>query len=208
MSAMKRTLLAAAGASCRCCSAHRRRREPLKIGFVYVSPIGDAGWTYQHDHGRKEMEKALGAQGRRPSTSRTCPKGADAERVIRELATSGNKLIFTTVVRLHEPDDEGRAKQFPNITFDARDRLQDAARTSARTTRASTKAAISPAHRRQDDQDRTCSATSPRSRSPKCCRASTRSRGVAQRQPEGRSARWSGSTRGTTPARSARRPTR
>ena len=37
-------------------------QEPLKIGFVYVSPIGDAGWTYQHDLGRKEMEKALGAK--------------------------------------------------------------------------------------------------------------------------------------------------
>ena len=37
-------------------------QEPLKIGFVYVSPIGDAGWTYQHDQGRKEMEKALGAK--------------------------------------------------------------------------------------------------------------------------------------------------
>ena len=34
--------------------------EPLKVGFIYVSPIGDAGWTFQHDSGRKEMEKALG----------------------------------------------------------------------------------------------------------------------------------------------------
>ena len=37
-------------------------QEPLKIGFVYVSPIGDAGWTFQHDQGRKELEKALGAK--------------------------------------------------------------------------------------------------------------------------------------------------
>ena len=39
--------------------AQQKAGEPLKIGFVYVSPIGDAGWTYQHDVGRKEMEKAL-----------------------------------------------------------------------------------------------------------------------------------------------------
>ena len=40
----------------------RKAGEPLKIGFVYVSPIGDAGWTFQHDTGRKEMEKALGGK--------------------------------------------------------------------------------------------------------------------------------------------------
>ena len=75
--------------------AQTKAGEPLKIGFVYVSPIGDAGWTFQHDTGRKEMEKALGAK----VTSKyieSVPEGADAERVIRELAQSGHKLIFTT----------------------------------------------------------------------------------------------------------------
>ncbi len=43
-------------------AAQPKAGEPLKIGFVYVSPIGDAGWTFQHDTGRKEMEKALGAK--------------------------------------------------------------------------------------------------------------------------------------------------
>src|SRR5215207_10984730 len=69
--------------------------EPLKIGFVYVSPIGDAGWTFQHDTGRKEMEKALNGK----VTSKyieSVPEGADAERVIRELAQTGHNLIFTT----------------------------------------------------------------------------------------------------------------
>src|SRR3954453_16606797 len=70
-------------------------QEPLKIGFVYVSPIGDAGWTYQHDLARKEMEKALGPKVQ-SKVVENVPEGADAERVIRELAAGGNKLVFTT----------------------------------------------------------------------------------------------------------------
>ena len=68
-----------------CRRAAARRSEPLKIGFVYVSPIGDAGWTFQHDTGRKEMEKALGAKVTTKYIE-SVPEGADAERVIRELA--------------------------------------------------------------------------------------------------------------------------
>src|SRR4029077_2248517 len=70
-------------------------QAPLKIGLVYVSPVGDAGWTYQHDQGRKEMEKALSGKVETKFVENV-PEGADAERVIRELASSGNKLIFTT----------------------------------------------------------------------------------------------------------------
>src|SRR4051812_3769857 len=61
---------------------------PYKVGYVYVSPIGDAGWTFQHDTGRKEMEKALGAKVVSKYVENV-PEGADAERVIRELAQSG-----------------------------------------------------------------------------------------------------------------------
>ena len=66
-----------------------------KVGYVYVSPIGDAGWTFQHDTGRKEMEKALGAKVTTKYIE-SVPEGADAERVIRELAQSGHQIIFTT----------------------------------------------------------------------------------------------------------------
>ena len=59
--------------------------EPLKVGFVYVSPVGDAGWTYQHDLGRKELEAALGDKVK-ISFVESVPEGADAERVIREYA--------------------------------------------------------------------------------------------------------------------------
>jgi simple sugar transport system substrate-binding protein len=62
-------------------------------GYVYVSPIGDAGWTYQHDLGRLEMEKATGLSS---SFVENVAEGADAERVIREMAKRGDKIIFAT----------------------------------------------------------------------------------------------------------------
>ena len=70
-------------------------KEPLKIGFVYVAPLTDAGWVRQHDEGRKAVEAALGS---RVTTSfvENVAEGPDAERVIRDLAQQGHKLIFTT----------------------------------------------------------------------------------------------------------------
>ena len=66
---------------------------PLKIGFVFLGPVGDTGWTYQHDLGRRELEKNLGTQ----ISVRTVPdtnEGPDSERVARELSADGYKLIF------------------------------------------------------------------------------------------------------------------
>ncbi len=63
------------------------------VGFVYVSPIGDAGWTYQHDLGRLQLEKETGVT---TSFVENVPEGADAERVIREMAKRGDKVIFAT----------------------------------------------------------------------------------------------------------------
>jgi basic membrane protein A len=63
------------------------------IGFVYVSPIGDAGWTYQHDLGRLEMEKETGVT---TNYVENVAEGADAERVIREMAKRGDKVVFAT----------------------------------------------------------------------------------------------------------------
>ena len=97
-------------------AASTSAQEPLKIGFVYVSPIGDAGWTYQHDIARKEMEKALGAKVQTKFVE-SVPEGADAERVIRELASGGNKLIFTTSFGYMNPTIKV-AQQFPNVMFD------------------------------------------------------------------------------------------
>jgi basic membrane protein A len=63
------------------------------IGFVYVSPIGDAGWTYQHDLGRLQLEKETGVT---TNYVENVAEGADAERVIREMAKRGDKVIFAT----------------------------------------------------------------------------------------------------------------
>ncbi|MCH8177179.1 MAG: BMP family ABC transporter substrate-binding protein, partial [Proteobacteria bacterium] len=65
----------------------------ITVGFVYVSPIGDAGWTYQHDQGRLQMERDTGVK---TNYVENVAEGADAERVIREMAKRGDKVIFAT----------------------------------------------------------------------------------------------------------------
>jgi len=97
-------------------SSSARAQEPFKVGYVYVSPIGDAGWTFQHDQGRKEMEKALGGKVVSKYVE-SVPEGADAERVIRELAQSGNKIIFTTSFGYMNPTLKV-AKTFPKTDFE------------------------------------------------------------------------------------------
>lgn len=88
---------------------------PLNVGFVYVSPIGDAGWTTQHDQARKELEKNLGAKAVTKYVENV-PEGADAERVIRDLAQQGNKLIITSSFGYMNPTLKV-AKQFPDVKF-------------------------------------------------------------------------------------------
>lgn len=90
--------------------------DPVKIGFVYVSPIGDAGWTYQHDLGRKQMEKTLAGKVTTKYVENV-PEGADAERVVRDLAKDGYKVIFTTSFGYMNPTLKV-AKQFPNTIFE------------------------------------------------------------------------------------------
>ena len=97
-------------------AAQPKAGEPLKIGFVYVSPIGDAGWTFQHDTGRKEMEKALGGKVTTKYIE-SVPEGADAERVIRELASTGHNLIFTTSFGYMNPTIKV-AGTFPKVNFE------------------------------------------------------------------------------------------
>ncbi|MDR7307857.1 BMP family ABC transporter substrate-binding protein [Rhodoferax saidenbachensis] len=69
--------------------------EPLKIAFAYVGPVGDGGWTFAHDNGRKALEKEFGDKIV-TSFVENVPESADAERVIRDMASQGNKLIFGT----------------------------------------------------------------------------------------------------------------
>lgn len=91
------------------------QQDPLKVGFVYVSPIGEAGWTYQHDLARKEMEKQFGSK-MKSTYVESVPEGADAERVIRDMAQQGNKLIFATSFGYMNPTIKV-ARQFPDVKF-------------------------------------------------------------------------------------------
>ena len=91
--------------------------EPVKAGFVYVSPITDAGWTKQHDEGRKAVEAALGS-GVKTSYVENVPEGADAERVIRDLARQGHQIIFTPSFGYMEPTLKV-AKEFPDVKFES-----------------------------------------------------------------------------------------
>ena len=75
---------------------------PLKIAFAYVGPVGDGGWTFAHDNGRKAVEKEFGDKVA-TSFVENVPESADAERVIRDMATQGNKLIFGTTFGYMEP---------------------------------------------------------------------------------------------------------
>ena len=76
--------------------------EPLKIAFAYVGPVGDGGWTFAHDNGRKALEKEFGDKVV-TSFVENVPESADAERVIRDMAGQGNKLIFGTTFGYMEP---------------------------------------------------------------------------------------------------------
>lgn len=88
---------------------------PVRVAFVYVDPVGDSGWTFRHDVARKELETTLGAKVKTTFVE-SVPATADAERVIRQLASSGNDLIFTTSFGYMEPTLRV-AKLFPKVGF-------------------------------------------------------------------------------------------
>ncbi|NMM12038.1 MAG: BMP family ABC transporter substrate-binding protein [Rhodoferax sp.] len=83
-------------------SAPAPKPEPLKIAFAYVGPVGDGGWSFAHDNGRKALEKEFGDKIQ-TSFVENVPESADAERVIRDMASQGNKLIFGTTFGYMEP---------------------------------------------------------------------------------------------------------
>ena len=88
----------------------------LKVGFVYVGPIGDHGWTYQHDQGRLAVEETFGDRVETTYVE-SVSEGPDAERVIRQLAASGHGLIFTTSFGYMDPTLK-IAKMFPDVKFE------------------------------------------------------------------------------------------
>jgi basic membrane protein A len=78
------------------------KAEPLKIAFAYVGPVGDGGWTFAHDNARKAIEAEFGDKVV-TSFVENVPESADAERVLRDLAGQGNKLVFGTTFGYMEP---------------------------------------------------------------------------------------------------------
>lgn len=91
---MKKTVLLLLVVLLACFSGAALAAKEIKAGFIYVGPVGDAGWTYAHDQGRKEMEELPYVE---PSTFiESVPEGAESVRVINGLVRKGNNLIFTT----------------------------------------------------------------------------------------------------------------
>ena len=98
-------------------SALAALKAPLKIGFVYVAPLTDAGWVHQHDEGRKAVDRTLGKQVKTTYVENVA-EGPDAERVIRDLAMQGHQLIFTPSFGYMEPTLRV-ARDFPDVKFES-----------------------------------------------------------------------------------------
>jgi simple sugar transport system substrate-binding protein len=90
-------------------------QQKLKVGFIYVGPVGDHGWSYQHDVGRKAIEKEFG--NRVETTFVESVPEADSERAIEQLARTGHNLVFTTSFGFMEPTLKV-ARKYPNVKFE------------------------------------------------------------------------------------------
>jgi len=108
-------LLAVVGTAAVASAGQFKPQEKVKAAFVYVSPVGDAGWTTAHDRARKATEKELGGFFT-SAYSESVPEGAQAEQVIERYARQGYNLIFTTSFGHMDPT-LNVAKKFPNVIF-------------------------------------------------------------------------------------------
>jgi basic membrane protein A and related proteins len=89
--------------------------EPIKAAWVYIGPVGDAGWTFQHDNGRKAVEAAFAGKVKTSFVEKV--PYADGERVIRDLAAQGNKIIFATSFGYMDAMMKV-ASEFPDVKFE------------------------------------------------------------------------------------------
>ena len=105
-------LLLATGAGLSMASA----ADKLKVGFIYLGPVGDFGWTYQHDQARQALVKEFGDKIE-TTYLENVSEGPDAERSIEQLVRAGNKLIFTTSFGYMDPTLKV-AKKYPNVHFE------------------------------------------------------------------------------------------
>ena len=115
---MRKTFLAAAAALLLAGSlaSSASAADKLKVGFIYLGPVGDLGWTYQHDLARQALAKELGDKIE-TTFLENVPEGPDAERAIEQLVRAGNKLIFTTSFGYMDPTLKV-AKKYPNVHFE------------------------------------------------------------------------------------------
>ena len=111
---MKKLLLAAAAAMV--LGGPAQAADPVKVGFIYVGPIGDLGWTYRHDRGRLAIEEEFGDKVE-TTYIENVPEGAEAVKAITQLAETGHDLIFTTSFGFMDPTNEVAA-QYPDVKFE------------------------------------------------------------------------------------------
>src|SRR5258708_8448617 len=90
--------------------------DKLKVGFIYLGPVGDLGWTYQHDLARQALVKEFGDKVE-TTFLENVPEGPDAERAVEQLVRAGNKVIFPTSFGYMGPTLKV-AKKYPNVHFE------------------------------------------------------------------------------------------
>lgn len=111
----RRTLLATAAMAMGLATAGIAE-DKTKVGFVYVGPVGDGGWTYEHNNGRLAVEEHFGDKVETVFVE-SVPEGPDAERVMTQMALEGADLIFTTSFGYMD-QTINVAKKFPNVKFE------------------------------------------------------------------------------------------
>ncbi len=113
---MRRLLLSAAAALVIASGAGAHAADKLKVGFIYIGPRGDFGWTYQHELGRQAIVAAFGDKIE-TTFLENVNDGPDSERSIEQLARTGHKLIFTTSFGFMDPTVKV-AKKYPKVFFE------------------------------------------------------------------------------------------
>src|ERR1700753_2455332 len=113
---MRKALLAASAAFLLAGSLSASAADKLKVGFIFLGPVGDFGWTYQHEVARQAVAKEFGDKIE-TTYLENVSEGPDAERSIEQLVRAGNKLIFTTSFGYMDPTLKV-AKKYPNVHFE------------------------------------------------------------------------------------------
>ena len=87
--------------------------KKIKVGFIYVSPVGDEGWSWMHDQGRKVMEALPDVE---TTMMESVPEGPDGERAIKNMCAKGYNVIVATSFGYMDAMAK-LAKRNPDVTF-------------------------------------------------------------------------------------------